>query len=50
MKHLYSGKVRELYQADDGLLLLVATDRISAFDHVLDTPIPGKGYLLTPLS
>ncbi len=50
MKHLYSGKVRELYQADDGLLLLVATDRISAFDHVLDTPIPGKGKILTQLS
>ena len=50
MKHLYSGKVRELYQADDGVLLLVATDRISAFDHVLDTPIPGKGKILTKLS
>ncbi len=50
MKHLYSGKVRELYQADDGVLLLVATDRISAFDHVLDTPIPGKGKILTQLS
>ena len=50
MKHLYSGKVRELYQADDGTLLLVATDRISAFDYVLDTPIPGKGKILTALS
>ncbi len=50
MKHLYSGKVRELYQADDGVLLLVATDRISAFDYVLDTPIPGKGKILTALS
>jgi phosphoribosylaminoimidazole-succinocarboxamide synthase len=50
VKHLYSGKVRELYQADDGVLLLVATDRISAFDHVLDTPIPGKGKILTKLS
>jgi phosphoribosylaminoimidazole-succinocarboxamide synthase len=50
VKHLYSGKVRELYQADDGVLLLVATDRISAFDHVLDTPIPGKGKILTQLS
>ncbi|HKR68352.1 MAG TPA: phosphoribosylaminoimidazolesuccinocarboxamide synthase [Streptosporangiaceae bacterium] len=50
MKHLYSGKVRELYQADDGSLLLVATDRISAFDYVLDTPIPGKGKILTALS
>jgi phosphoribosylaminoimidazole-succinocarboxamide synthase len=50
LKHLYSGKVRELYQADDGLLLLVATDRISAFDFVLDTPIPDKGKVLTKLS
>jgi phosphoribosylaminoimidazole-succinocarboxamide synthase len=50
MKHLYSGKVRELYQADDGTLLLVATDRISAFDYVLETPIPGKGKILTALS
>jgi phosphoribosylaminoimidazole-succinocarboxamide synthase len=50
MKHLYSGKVRELYEADDGVLLLVATDRISAFDYVLDTPIPGKGKILTKLS
>jgi phosphoribosylaminoimidazole-succinocarboxamide synthase len=50
MKHLYSGKVRELYEAGDGVLLLVATDRISAFDHVLATPIPGKGKILTQLS
>lgn len=50
LTHLYSGKVRELYQADGGVLLLVATDRISAFDHVLATPIPGKGKILTQLS
>jgi phosphoribosylaminoimidazole-succinocarboxamide synthase len=50
LTHLYSGKVRELYQADDGVLLLVATDRISAFDYVLGTPIPGKGKILTALS
>jgi phosphoribosylaminoimidazole-succinocarboxamide synthase len=50
MRHLYSGKVRELYEADDGVLLLVATNRISAFDYVLDTPIPGKGKILTKLS
>jgi phosphoribosylaminoimidazole-succinocarboxamide synthase len=43
VKHLYSGKVRELYETGDGVLLLVATDRISAFDHVLETPIPDKG-------
>ena len=50
MRHLYSGKVRELYELPDGLLLLVATDRISAFDHVLDPPIPDKGKILTQLS
>ncbi len=50
MKHLGSGKVRELYQLDDGMLLLVATDRISAFDYVLRTPIPDKGRILTALS
>lgn len=50
LRHLYSGKVRELYQTDDGSLLLVATDRISAFDYVLDTLIPGKGEILTQMS
>ena len=50
LRHIYSGKVRELYQDDDGVLLLVATDRISAFDFVLDTPIPDKGKILTQLS
>jgi phosphoribosylaminoimidazole-succinocarboxamide synthase len=46
----YSGKVRDVYQRDDGLLLIVASDRISAFDHVLRTPIPDKGKILTQLS
>jgi phosphoribosylaminoimidazole-succinocarboxamide synthase len=50
LRHIYSGKVRELYQTSDGVLLLVATDRISAFDHVLETPIPDKGKILTRLS
>lgn len=50
MKHLYSGKVRELYEAGDGTLLLVATDRVSAFDYVLPTPIPDRGRILTALS
>ena len=50
MKHIYSGKVREVYETDDGLLLLVATDRVSAYDHVLATPIPDKGKILTQLS
>ncbi|MGB6194574.1 MAG: phosphoribosylaminoimidazolesuccinocarboxamide synthase, partial [Terracidiphilus sp.] len=43
------GKVRDLYVVD-GALLLVATDRISAFDHVLATGIPGKGKILTQIS
>ena len=43
------GKVRDLYAVDDALLL-VATDRISAFDHVLATGIPGKGKILTQMS
>jgi phosphoribosylaminoimidazole-succinocarboxamide synthase len=50
LRHIYSGKVRELYETDNGALLLVATDRISAFDYVLDTPIPDKGKILTQLS
>lgn len=50
LRHVYSGKVRELYQTADGVLLLVASDRISAFDYVLQTPIPDKGKILTRLS
>ena len=50
MKHVYSGKVREVYQTDEGVLLLVATDRISAFDYALEPPIPDKGKILTQLS
>ena len=50
LRHIYSGKIRELYQTDDGVVLLVATDRISAFDYVLQTPIPDKGKILTRLS
>ncbi|SDF96344.1 phosphoribosylaminoimidazolesuccinocarboxamide synthase [Klenkia brasiliensis] len=44
------GKVREVYDAGDDRLLLVASDRISAYDHVLPTPIPDKGAVLTRLS
>jgi phosphoribosylaminoimidazole-succinocarboxamide synthase len=50
LSHLYSGKVREIYQSEDGTLLLVASDRISAFDYILDPPIPDKGKILTQLS
>jgi len=50
LQHLHSGKVRELYQAGPGELLVIATDRLSAFDQVLQTPIPGKGAVLSSLS
>jgi phosphoribosylaminoimidazole-succinocarboxamide synthase len=49
-RHLASGKVRELYQVDDDHLLIVATDRISAFDYVLKSEIPDKGRILTAMS
>ncbi|BDZ45253.1 phosphoribosylaminoimidazolesuccinocarboxamide synthase [Naasia aerilata] len=52
-EHVYSGKVRELYRPAGGAgdrMLVVATDRVSAFDHVLEPGIPGKGELLTRLS
>ena len=44
------GKVRDVYAVDDDKLLMIATDRISAFDCVLGTPIPGKGVVLTQIS
>lgn len=50
LTHLHSGKVRDLYRTPEGLLLMVASDRMSAYDYVLDTPIPDKGRLLTALS
>lgn len=49
-QHLASGKVRELYRIDDQHLLFVATDRISAFDYILDSQIPDKGRILTAMS
>jgi phosphoribosylaminoimidazole-succinocarboxamide synthase len=49
-RHLHSGKVRDLYELPDGNLLMVASDRMSAFDFVLDTPIPDKGEILTRMS
>ena len=52
--HIHSGKVRDLYELTDGPyaghLLMVASDRISAFDFVLDSTIPGKGEVLTRMS
>jgi phosphoribosylaminoimidazole-succinocarboxamide synthase len=49
-RHLHSGKVRDLYDAGDGQLLMVASDNISAFDYVLPSLIPDKGAILTQMS
>jgi phosphoribosylaminoimidazole-succinocarboxamide synthase len=53
-RHIYSGKVRELYEPTDPalshLVLIVATDRVSAFDHILRPEIPGKGENLTAVT
>ncbi len=48
--HLHSGKVRDLYALEDGKLLMVASDRISAYDFVLEPGIPDKGEILTRMS
>src|SRR5215475_11756842 len=50
LKLLRRGKVRDVYAVDDERLLIVATDRISAFDCILPTPIERKGEVLTALS
>ena len=47
---IHAGKVRELYAVDDERLLMVATDKISAFDFVLDSLVPDKGAILNQLS
>jgi phosphoribosylaminoimidazole-succinocarboxamide synthase len=47
---LHRGKVRDLYAVDDARLLIIQTDRLSAFDVVLASPVPGKGEVLTALS
>jgi len=49
-EHVHSGKVRDLYRLPDGNLLMVASDRISAYDYVLDSTIPDKGVVLTQMS
>lgn len=53
-RHLYSGKVRDLYESEDpalsDLILIVASDRISAFDNILEPEIPGKGENLTSVT
>lgn len=48
--HLHTGKVRDLYQNEAGDLVMIASDRISAYDWVLPTEIPDKGRVLTQLS
>ncbi|MCF7203172.1 phosphoribosylaminoimidazolesuccinocarboxamide synthase [Pseudomonas oligotrophica] len=50
LKKLYSGKVRDLYEIDDKRMLMVASDRLSAFDVILAEPIPEKGKILTAIS
>lgn len=50
LQKIYSGKVRDLYAIDDKRMLMVATDRLSAFDVILDEPIPTKGEILTQIS
>ncbi len=47
---LHSGKVRDIYDIDDGHMLIVTTDRISAFDVIMPTPIPGKGIILNEVT
>ncbi|AZI14634.1 phosphoribosylaminoimidazolesuccinocarboxamide synthase [Avibacterium paragallinarum] len=50
LKKIYSGKVRDLYEIDEKRMLMVATDRLSAFDVILTDPIPRKGEILTQIS
>lgn len=50
LSHVYSGKVRDVYDAGGGRLLMVASDRISAFDHVFPDPVPHKGRVLTAMT
>lgn len=50
LEKIYSGKVRDLYAIDEKRMLMVATDRLSAFDVILPEPITGKGEILTQIS
>ena len=50
LAHVYSGKVRDIYDIGDRTLLMVTSDRISAFDVVMDEPVPDKGRVLTAMS
>src|SRR3954467_10818019 len=50
LPHLYSGKVRDIYDAGDGRLLMITSDRMSAFDVVMSEPIASKGRVLTAMT
>ena len=50
LQRIHQGKVRDIYAIDDEHMLIVTTDRLSAFDVVLPNPIPGKGSVLTRIS
>ena len=50
LERIHQGKVRDIYAVDDRHMLIVTTDRLSAFDVVLPDPIPGKGQVLTSIS
>ena len=50
LARLHQGKVRDIYAIDEQHMLIVTTDRLSAFDVVLPDPIPGKGRVLTQIS
>jgi phosphoribosylaminoimidazole-succinocarboxamide synthase len=50
LRRLHQGKVRDIYEVDKEHMLIVTTDRLSAFDVVLPNPIPGKGRVLTQLA
>ena len=50
LKHVHSGKVRDIYEIDSEKLLMVTSDRLSAFDVVLNEPIPEKGRVLTAMT
>ncbi len=50
LQRIHQGKVRDIYALDDRHMLIVTTDRLSAFDVVLPDPIPGKGRVLTSIS
>lgn len=50
LRRIHCGKVRDIYEVDERRMLIVTTDRISAFDVILPTPIPGKGEVLTSIS